>query len=389
MKATRILVIDPNSMSRGLLVNYLKNMDFTVIEAETGMDGLNKIRQFNPDIIACDTALNDLSAEAIIKTVRQEITLAKIPIVVFSNQLDPVDMDRYLKSGANDYYGKSGQTYLGFANNIPLLMEEVNKRTIEETHGALAVFVSAKGGVGTSSLCANIGVELTRMMTKSTIALVDLVLPIGSQSLITGVQDQFNIVEVSMLEPEMITPGYFQEKMIKPQNWPFHLLPGSPDPGAAGSYNVNNSNHIIQVLRKTYDYVLVDLGRSFSRISLPIIQDADVIVMVLSNDVNSVTLTKRTIDYLLKQNISPDQIYPILNRAVGLEGLSKAEADKLLGMNIRMTVPYMMSNLTLANNQNIPISTKFPTETTNLVLKQIATELSQAAIKHKTDSMTH
>ena len=103
MKATRILVIDPNSMSRGLLVNYLKNMDFTVIEAETGMDGLNKIRQFNPDIIACDTALNDLSAEAIIKTVRQEITLAKIPIVVFSNQLDPVDMDRYLKSGANDY----------------------------------------------------------------------------------------------------------------------------------------------------------------------------------------------------------------------------------------------------------------------------------------------
>ena len=385
MKETRILVIDPNTNSRGLLVNYLRNMDFSTIEAESGMDGLNKIRQFTPDIIACDTALTDLSAEAIIKSVRQEITLAKTPIVVFGNQLDPVEMDRYLKSGANDYYGKSSQAYLGFANNIQLLLDEVNKKTAEGTKGALAVFVSAKGGVGTSSLCANIGAELSRIMTISTVALVDLVLPIGSQSLITGVNDPFNIVEVSMLDPELITTGFFQEKMIKPQNWPFHLLPGSPEPGAAGSYNVNNSNHIIQVLQKTYDYLLIDLGRSFSRISLPIIQEADVIVMVLSNDVNSVTLTKRTLDYLLKQNINPERIYPVLNRAVGLEGLSKAEAEKLLGMNIRMTVPYMMSNLTLANNQNIPISTKFPTETTNLVLKQIATELSQAAIKHKAE----
>jgi pilus assembly protein CpaE len=385
MDGIKILVIDPDEVSREFLVNVLKKQNFTIREAFSGQDGLLKIAQFTPDIITCDSALDDLSAEAIIAKVRQEISLAHIPIVVFTGKLDPEEMDRYLKSGANDYYGKSGQGIMNFINNISFLVEDAKKKVNVETHGALAVFVSAKGGVGTSSICANIGMELSRLMTKSSIALVDWVLPMGSLSLITGVNDPFNIVEVSKESPEKVTPEYFKEKMIQPKNWPLHFLPGSPDPGAAGSFNINNTQHIIQVLRKAYDYTLVDLGRSFSRISLPIIQQADVIVMVLSNDVSTVALTKRTMDYLLQQDINQDHIYPILNRAVGLEGLSKVEAEKLLGMTIRMTVPYMSSNLTLANNQNTPISTKFPTETTNLVLKQIAIEISQDVIKHKTD----
>lgn len=383
MDGTKILVIDPDETSREFLVNVLKKQNYTIREAFSGQDGLQKITQFTPDVITCDTALEDLSAEAIIAKVRQEITLAHIPIVVFSGQMNPEEMDRYLTSGATDYYGKSGQGIMSFINNIPSLVENAKKKVNVETHGALAVFVSAKGGVGTSSICANIGMELSRLMTKSTIALVDWVLPMGSLSLITGVTDPFNIVEVSKESPDNVTPEYFKEKMIQPKNWPLHFLPGSPDPGAASSFNVNNSGHIIQVLRKTYDYTLVDLGRSFSRISLPIIQQADVIVMVLSNDVSTVSLTKRTMDYLLQQDISQERIYPILNRAVGLEGLSKSEAEKILGTEIRMTVPYMSSNLTLANNQNTPISTKFPMETTNLVLKQIAIELSQAVIKTK------
>jgi pilus assembly protein CpaE len=385
MNETKILVIDPDETSRTFLVNILKKQSHTVSEAVSGQDGLQRIIDFIPDIITCDSALNDLSAEAIIVKMRQEIRHGNTPIVVFTNQLDSEEMDRLMQAGANDYFGKSGQAIMGFLNNITNLLADARTKQPAELGGALAVFVSAKGGSGTSSLCANIGMNLSRFMTKSTVVLVDLVLPIGSLALITGIDDPFNIVEVSLQPPEKVTPEYFREKLIKPHGWLFHLLPGSPDPGVASSYKVENTHHIIQMLRKAYDYVLVDLGRSFSRISLPIIQEADVIVIVLSNDISSVTLTKRTLEYLVKQKIDPDRIYPILNRAVGLEGLSKAEAEKILGMNIRTTVPYMMSNLTLANNQNTPIASKFPTDTTNLVLKQVAIEISQAAIKTRSE----
>jgi pilus assembly protein CpaE len=386
MNETKVLVIDPNENSRKFLVTILKNQDYAVDEAASGIEGLRKISDFVPDIITCDSALNDISAEAIIIKIRQEVYKSDTPIVVFTDQLDSSEMNRFLQAGANDYFGKSGQAIMGFLNNISTLLADSKAKQLEITNGALVVFVSAKGGIGTSSLCANIGMNLSGLMTRSTVALIDLVLPIGSLALIAGIDESFNIVEVSKQPTEKITPEYFRENLIKPRDWLFHLLPGSPDPGVASSFIVENTHHIIQMLRKTYDYVLVDLGRSFSRISLPIIQEADSIVMVLSNDFSSVTLTKRTIDYLITQDIDLDRIYPILNRAVGLEGLSKAEADKILGLDIRMTVPYMMSNLTLANNQNTPIATKFPTETTNLVLKQVAVEISQAAIRNRDEN---
>ncbi len=389
MNKTKVLVIDPNENSRNFIVNILKNHDHSVSEAASGLEGLQKYSEFTPDIITCDSALNDLSAEAIILKIRQDAQKTNTPIVVFTNQLDSDEMNRFLLAGATDYFGKSGQDVMGFLNKISSLVTDAQAKQPNNSDGALVVFVSAKGGTGTSSLCANIGMNLSSLMTNSTVALVDLVLPIGSLALITGSDEPFNIVDVSQRPPENITPEFFRKNMIKPRKWLFHLLPGSPDPGVASSLIVENTHHILKVLQKTYNYVLVDLGRSFSRISLPIIQDAGCIVLVLSNDLSSVALSKLTADYLITQNINPSRIYPIINRAVGLEGLSKAEAERILGMDIRMTIPYMMSNLTLANNQNTPLAVKFPTNTINLVLTQIATEISQAAIRNRTENTTH
>jgi len=66
---------------------------------------------------------------------------------------------------------------------------------------------------------------------------------------------------------------------------------------------------------------------------------------------------------------------------VGLEGLTKAEAEKILGLKIDLMMPYMMGNFTLANNQHAPISVKFPTDTASMVLRQAALEMSQKAIR--------
>lgn len=42
----------------------------------------------------------------------------------------------------------------------------------------------------------------------------------------------------------------------------------------------------------------------------------------------------------------------------------------------------MMSDLALADNQNTPITAKYPTDTTNLVLAQITMDISQPAIRN-------
>ena len=51
-------------------------------------------------------------------------------------------------------------------------------------------------------------------------------------------------------------------------------MAGAPDPEAANRLRVDNIVHIVDTLRKTYDYVMIDLGRALSKISLPIIRTA-------------------------------------------------------------------------------------------------------------------
>jgi hypothetical protein len=57
------------------------------------------------------------------------------------------------------------------------------------------------------------------------------------------------------------------------------------------------------------------------------------------------------------------------------------EAEKILGIEIKLMMPYMMGNFTLANNQNTPLTIKFPTDTASMVMKQAAMEMSQKVVK--------
>jgi MinD-like ATPase involved in chromosome partitioning or flagellar assembly len=132
---------------------------------------------------------------------------------------------------------------------------------------------------------------------------------------------------------------------------------------------------ILKAVLDSYDFVFVDLGRSLSRISLPIIQKAEIIALILSTDLATADLTIKIWDYLKTHGVDQQRIFPIQNRAVGLEGLTKMELEKMLGISIRVTIPYMGDNFTVANNRHEPVSTRFENSSISLTLKQAAGEM--------------
>jgi hypothetical protein len=71
---------------------------------------------------------------------------------------------------------------------------------------------------------------------------------------------------------------------------------------------------------------------------------------------------------------------------VGLEGLSKSEVESILGRVIQLTVPYMGSNFTLANNLHLPVSEKFPQDAVSISLRQASDEIFQK-IEQRTTKM--
>ena len=383
MSQVTVLVIDPEETTRHFLRQMLQKKEFIILEASNGKEGLGIIFNLHPAIVISETTLPDYTVGELITRMHQDKHTAGTPLIVLTSNSDPDEMDRCLKAGAAEYYLRSVSSIITMINAISQRIIEAKQSQPGDKKSLLCVFVSAKGGTGTSSLCANLGMAIAKNVTNSTVAVLDMVLPIGSMAQLVGYDEEFNLIQVSNLKPEEFTAEYFEKQLIVQPNWSFHLLPGAPDPEAASHLKVDTIPEIIKALRANYDYVLVDFGRTLSRISLPIIQQADAVVLVMSTDLSTIALTRKTIKYFEDHGVKHSHLFPLLNRAVGLEGLSKAEAEKILNINIRLTMPYMMSNFTLANNQHLPILTKFPTDTASLILKQGALEISEMAIKNQ------
>ncbi len=382
-----ILVIDSDETSRNLLAQLLRKRGYKVFTSPNGKDGIMRSNDYLPNVIIADTSLPDYGPVEFVQHFRRDPRFGLTPIIAISTQNDPDEMERCIKAGYNEYFGKSGMAALGVAESVPRLLAESANKQKKDDKGLLCVFLSAKGGVGTSSLCANVAQNLAFSMTQSTVGVLDLVLPMGSIASIVGADETFNVVEASLKAPSELTSDFFRKSLVAPQGWGFHLLPGSPNPDLASRLSAERIPDIVSGMRQAYNYLVIDFGRTLSRISMPIIQKAEAVALVLGTDVSSVQLTRRTLDYLLAQGVDRNRIYPILNRAVGLQGLSKSEAEAQIGMEIRITVPYMMENFTLANNLHVPVATKFPADTTSMILKQIAAEISQKAIKVHTGAL--
>lgn len=382
MEPITVLVIDADEANRNFLAQLLQKKSYKVRQAASGEEGVRMVDEAMPGMVIFDTRLPDMKSTDLLERLQRNPAIAHVPCVVLTSHSDPEEMQACLQAGCAEYYVKSGMVMMTLVDAIPRLLADGRRLRKKRDKGSLVVFLSAKGGTGTSSLCANIAMNMAAHLPQSSVAVADLVLPMGSIASLVGVADsQLNLVGVAQEPEEKVTTDYLSKYLTVPPHWLFHLLPGVPDPQSSLTLQVGHIPHIVDSLRKAYDYVFIDLGRSLSKISLPIIHEADLVALILSTDLSTVNHTKKIWQYLREQGIDPNRVFPILNRAVGMEGLTKAETEKILGIEIKLAMPYMMGNFTLANNQNTPISIKFPTDTATMILKQAVVEMSQKIAK--------
>jgi Flp pilus assembly CpaE family ATPase len=132
---------------------------------------------------------------------------------------------------------------------------------------------------------------------------------------------------------------------------------------------------MIEALKKISELVIIDLGKSLSKISIPIIKSADQIVVILNLDQATVEQTSSVWNYLKDQGVQKDQVYFLINHSVSREGMKKSEIEEILGVNIPLTVPSLGRNFTLSNNLHQPILEKFPQDAATLSLRQAAEEI--------------
>ncbi|ACU61412.1 histidine kinase [Chitinophaga pinensis DSM 2588] len=99
----KVMIIEDDDMSRIYLTKYLSRLGCEVASSGTGMESLELLQHFIPDIILADRHLPDMDAEEILTYVRSAALLQRVPVIVISGDVFEEDKVATLEAGATAY----------------------------------------------------------------------------------------------------------------------------------------------------------------------------------------------------------------------------------------------------------------------------------------------
>jgi len=102
----RILVVDDNPANRTLVRVALATDEHTIIEAENGLQALEKIQSERPDLVLLDIMMPVMDGYSVLKRLRGEMGLMGLPILILSSKGEAESQSLALEIGADDYLTK-------------------------------------------------------------------------------------------------------------------------------------------------------------------------------------------------------------------------------------------------------------------------------------------
>jgi len=97
--------------------------------------------------------------------------------------------------------------------------------------------------------------------------------------------------------------------------------------------------HVLGFARPHYDWTLVDLGRSLSRLAMAALDEIDEVCLVTTLEVPALHQAKQIIQTLIDSGYGKGRIKLILNRAPKRLDITPGELEKMLGVPIFCMVP--------------------------------------------------
>ncbi len=99
----RVLIADDEPHIRRILQFLLENAGFEVQEAEDGVQALEAVRKWQPDLVLLDVMMPHMDGFAVLEKIRGNFETANIPVIMLTAKGEVSDKVEGLRGGANDY----------------------------------------------------------------------------------------------------------------------------------------------------------------------------------------------------------------------------------------------------------------------------------------------
>jgi len=238
-------------------------------------------------------------------------------------------------------------------------------------------FFSAKGGSGSSTVVTNLAIELHRTTRQRTM-IVDLDAELGEVSLLLGVQPQFNLVDLVQnfhrMDAELLS------SYIEQHSSGVHLLSAPFHPERAASMSPDDIRQVLLYLRGQYDWVLLDMSKSFSPESLAAFEQADDVYLVATVDLPSLRNIQRCLPLL--RRVMPrgtEQLHLVINRYDATNEISLKDVERSLGLTVYATLANDYEPVIRSINSGKPVVLADPKAAYSRDIRALATQITGLA----------
>ncbi len=337
--AHKLLIVDDEADTLRLVSLMLERQGYEVFAAVNGREALEKVKANKPDLILLDVMMPEMDGFEVVQVLRADPKTEDIPVIMFTAKTQVEDKITGLEAGADVYLTKPTQPRELFAQVKAVLARAQKTRTLPSVpppsdRGFTVGVLAAKGGMGVSSMAANLGVLIFRR-TKANVLVAELRPGHGGISLDLGYPNPEGLNRLLRNSPEEITPHAIEMSLISHASGVQFLL-ASPHPRDAILTNaIENFEAVIKNLPFIARYVILDLGSSLTPITQIALQQCDEAVVILEPSPNNVLQTKNLIQDMGALGIGEGRVrVALVNRVRSSVQLNLSQVQEDLGHKI-------------------------------------------------------
>jgi pilus assembly protein CpaE len=315
----------------------LRDLPVRVLMQQAGLGDaavfLDQLEHLHLDVLIVD--LTQL-AEPFEQVARRIKSVATAPMIIALNQTaDPEVILGAIRAGANEFLYPPLQEGLHRALER-LSGERAKSHSTTRQRGRTLGFVSAKGGCGATTIACHVAVEIQRL-TGQDVLLADLDLESGMVGFVMKAKTAYSIMD-AVRNVNRLDLSYWKALVSNGQGHLEVILA----PAVASLEQLPDPEHLKQVLsfaRSAYDWVVTDLGRSLSALSLGLMEEIDDLYLVATQDVPSLHHCKQVVQVLMDAGYNRQRLHLLMNRAPKRSDLGPSEIQRLLGVSVYESLP--------------------------------------------------
>ena len=246
----------------------------------------------------------------------------------------PSLMRRVLRAGADELLFLPLEA--GDATRALLKISEARRKAERRQGGVICSLVSMVGGVGVTSLAANLGLAMRNLLQKR-VALVDLDLQSGGLAVFLNLEPERTIIPLAQLQKK---PDSIQlEAALTKHDSGLYLLAAPKRIEDADSVSDLTVGAVLDLMRQLFDFVVVDCGRHIDENPVAAWERSQEIFYVLDQSIASARCAWRFIELFERLGIRDAEPSFILNRYAPGRAITDKQIAHTLGRPILARIP--------------------------------------------------